>query len=481
MSTAAIPEPLNEDDLPVAPRRRHRNPAHAVFAFFHNKTVGLGLILAMALATLVGVLNPQVSDAVLASPEEYQGFLDSVRPRYRGLTDPLSAIGAFHAFSTWWFRAIAVLLALSIAACTLHRLPRLWQLATKPHLHVTRSFFSHARLHDEVSAPTAPAATVERATAELHRRGFRVVTAPERTQGVTELYADRFRFMPFGTVLAHLAFILILVGVLVSSVTGFREDNFVAPVGMPQEIGHGTGLTLEATSFNDSYSETGRPMDYVSHVRLTRDGQLVREQDIRVNTPLRVDGISVNQASFGLAVEVTITDETGRVLTHEGVPLNPPSDEEPRYWGRVKLPDGKVLMIDAPSEAVAGQLQEGQMMLSLFGPDSDVADASQALDPGQSVSGVGLTATFNRERQYTGLMVSRDPGAPIVWLASALLMLGTVATMFLRHHRIWLRIEPREGGATVLMGCPDRPDTVFEGKFRQLAEVLGTQPGEETA
>lgn len=90
----------------------------AIYRFLHNKRVGLVLILAMALLTLLGVLFPQAPSAVQADPEAFSAWLEELRPRYRGWTDPLAWLGVFGIFSSWWSRATTLLLAISILACT---------------------------------------------------------------------------------------------------------------------------------------------------------------------------------------------------------------------------------------------------------------------------------------------------------------------------------------------------------------------------
>lgn len=85
----------------------------------------------------------------------------------------------------------------------------------------------------------------------------------------------------------------------------------------------------------------------------------------------------------------------------------------------------------------------------------------------------GLQVTFNRERQFTGLMVSKDNGAPLVWLGSLLLVLGMLSTMFFRHQRLWLRIHPDAAGNTLRIGSPDKHDILFEAEVTRFVESLG--------
>ena len=61
----------------------------------------------------------------------------------------------------------------------------------------------------------------------------------------------------------------------------------------------------------------------------------------------------------------------------------------------------------------------------------------------------------------------------MVWLGSALLVLGTCLTMFLRHHRIWFRVtETDDGGSLVHLASPDRQDATFARRFDEISARL---------
>ena len=125
----------------------------AIYAFFYNKKVGLTLILAAGLACLFGVLFPQMPAGVRGDPASVDGWLQSVRPSYGGWTSIMDAVGLFNVFSSPLFLTIMGLLALSITACTTHRIPVLMQTAFHPHTKVTAEFFRRARLNDRFATP----------------------------------------------------------------------------------------------------------------------------------------------------------------------------------------------------------------------------------------------------------------------------------------------------------------------------------------
>ena len=460
----ATPDHPDAHDLSVVELLRR------LYALFHNKRFGLLLILAMAVFTLVGVLFPQAPGETLADPAVRDAWLDTMRPRYRGWTDILAALGVFGVFGSIGFKVVTILLALSIIACTTHRLPQLWAQAMAPHVSVRDRFFDHARVRATtvVRADAAPTAALLKA--DLHKLHFRTIADADGTP----LYADRNRFAPFGTVVAHVAFVVILAGVFVTTTFGFRADDLSVPVGSRIEVGRGTDLSIEARSFTDSYNPDGSPSDYVSDLVLYADGQQVAEQVVRVNAPLRWGGWSLHQASFGIAADLRVTDAAGAVVLDEALPLQ--YQLEGRYaYGKVEVPDTDLLvyLITPASGQVVPDIPAGKAQVEVYRGGTDTPVFTTVMTPGEPVDGVDLTWTFERERQYTGLMLSRDPGGPIVWTGCALLAIGTCWTMFLRHQRLWVRLEAIPQGTRVTLASPDRHDSIFARQVHSFVAGLG--------
>ncbi|MEL4503387.1 cytochrome c biogenesis protein ResB [Luteococcus sp. H138] len=471
MSTAVQSPPGAAPDAgaDISPAEMFRR----IYRLFYNKRFGLWLIFAMTLLSLLGVLFTQVPAETRADPARYASFLESVQPKYRGWTMPLSFLGVFHMFSSWPFRIVNILLVLSIIACTTHRLPTLWRNATKPHTHVREGFFDHARTHRSTVVGGDAQAVLAEARNKLAHKRFRIIQ-DDGPDGLN-LYADRNRWMPLGTALAHAAFCLILLGVLVTNNTGFHEDEFTVPVGMgPQAVGHGTGLSIEAKSFTDSYHDDGSPMDYAAEVVLYKDGQKLREHTLRVNAPLKEGRVMFNQSYFGFAADLTIKDAAGKQLLHQGVPLQYQTQDETQNYGKATLSNGMQVYVVAPASGQTdARIGPGQVMVELYDAGSTEPKANQVISQGKPTDVGGVQMTFNRERQFTGLMVSKDNGAPLVWLGSLLLVAGMICTMFFRHQRLWIRIHPGPDGNQVRVASPDKHDTLFENEVTKFVDSLG--------
>lgn len=442
-----------------------------LYALFYNKRFGLLLILAMAVLTLVGVLFPQAPGEVLADPESSAQWLAGQEGRYGNWTGVLAAVGIFGVFSAIPFKVVTILLALSIIACTTHRLPLLYNQAMKPRVRVRPTFFDHARVRATAVVKGDEAAAAEAVRQRLLKERYRVTTGED---GVP-LYADRNRFAPFGTVVAHAAFVVILAGVFITSTFGFRVDDLSVPIGTRVEVGRDTGLAVEATSFKDSYNPDGSPNDYVSDLVLFHDGQQVASQTVRVNAPLNWNGWSLNQASFGIAADLKVSAADGSVVFDQSIPLVYQTQDRQYAYGRIDLPEQQlqIYLITPASGKVVDDIPAGKAQIEVYPFGAEKPSFQTILTPGEAVTGADHSWTFARERQYTGLMLSRDPGAVWVWVGSAMLAIGTCWTMFLRHKRIWVRLEPVKGGTRVSLASPDRHDVTFERSVHRLVATLG--------
>lgn len=445
--------------------------------FLYDKRTGLFLILAMGVATLLGTIITQAPDDVRADPATYAQWLESVRPSYGGWTGPLRVLGMFGVFDSWWFAAITITLAASIVACTVHRIPQLTRQARHPHTHVRATFFDHARTSARVTLDVPADRALERTRRLLGRRRFRLL--PDAKAPESGLYADRHRFAPFGTVIAHAAFVIILGGVLVTSLFGYTDSGFNVPVGGRADLGRGTDMTVEAKAFIDVYNPDGSPQDYASDLVLYQGGEKVAEKTIRVNSPLTHDGVSINQASFGVAADLTIADAEGTTLQTRTVPLQWQTQDRAHTYGSFELPeqDLEVYVITAASGQVNTDIAPGQVELEAYRLGQSVPVDQRVIDQNSPTEVAGLEFTFDRERRYTGLMVSEDPGEIWVWIGCSLLFLGTCWTMFLRHRRIWVQVTPTaSGGSEVRLASPDRFDTSFQRHFHGIVTELAATP-----
>lgn len=468
-----------------------------VYRFFYSKTVGLVLILLMAFYAIIGSLIMQAPPGVDPASADMEMFLTQARETYGGWAPILEAAGFFHAYTSIGFYVVTLMLGLSIIACTVHRIPELWRRIKSPRVHVSKNFFTRARYRGQITTSVGEDRALDVTAAVLKKHRFRVIHDP-RNPG-RAMYADRNAWSGVGTVIAHLSFIMILLAFVITATWGF-EQNLAVPVGGEVAVGDNSGLTVAATSFQDTYTEDGRPADYVAELVVSRDGQVLGEQEVRVNSPLDAGGYRFHQSSFGIAADVIVEGEGGEVIYAGSVPLKWMSNDNLNAVGKFELPASgpgaasddpafEMIVATAASGQTASTIPAGAALFELYPVDGNEQLGASLAPQGTPVEVGPYRVTFERERSYTGIVVRQDPGVPWMWVGSTLLVVGMYITFLFQYRRLWVRIDPEPEDATepagrqtgrsqILFGAVSRLDTTYQRQFERIIADVNKQLNE---
>jgi len=75
---------------------------------------------------------------------------------------------------------------------------------------------------------------------------------------------------------------------------------------------------------------------------------------------------------------------------------------------------------------------------------------------------------------YTGLQLAKDPGMNVVWVGSAILVIGLCIMFYMPHRKLWLVVRPENDGITVVFaGLTNRNQMAFKQTFNDLFTQLG--------
>jgi cytochrome c biogenesis protein len=445
----------------------------ALWRIFTSMRTALVLILGLAFLALLGAVLVQAPAGLASDQQSYAAWLQTLQSKYGGWTGILDRLGLFSVFQSIWFRAIIVGLVTSILACSVNRFRGLWKTAVHPRVRMADRFFSVAPLQATVETAAERETTLATVRAVLGSSRYRTVIESEGE--IDHLYVDRFRWARFGSLVAHLSLVMILVGALAGSMFGYRDATFAATVGTRVPVGGDTGLTLMATSFTDSYYENGQPSDYASNLVLYRGDTQVATKTVRVNDPLDYDGVMFYQSFFGPAAIMQVADSTGTAVFDAGVPLLWASDDGSRRIGQFTLPSSGmvVYVVGAASGMVDPSIRAGQMQLEIYQAGADQPFAIEVLSQGEPMTIGDFQYTFQREQQFTGLIVSRDPGAVFVWLGALALVVGLFLIFMFPNRRMWLTFRRLPaGGGELRLAATGREDATFAPEFGKLAERL---------
>jgi cytochrome c biogenesis protein len=77
------------------------------------------------------------------------------------------------------------------------------------------------------------------------------------------------------------------------------------------------------------------------------------------------------------------------------------------------------------------------------------------------------------QHYYTGLQLAMDPGMNVVWVGSAMLVIGLCIMFYMPHRKLWLIVRPVSGGLHIsLAGMANRNHLVFNQAFNDLFTQL---------
>src|SRR4051812_4189780 len=464
------------------------------------------LLFLLAVAAVPGSVVPQRGLNELRVARFYQDH-----PHLAPLFNKLSL---FDVFAAWWFAAIYILLFASLAGCVI---PRSWQhmraMRARPPVPPRRlDRLPHAARWRTATAPDAAYVAIVEL---LRKRRFRV---DRHASGIA---AEKGYLRESGTLVFHLALLLLLAGVALGGLLGYKAtrlvvegDGFANSVGSYDSWHHGrltsasslTPFTMHLDRFDATYVGTGpksgEARSFTAHVRYAPEpGAPVRTAEVRSNHPLTIDGTRVYLVGHGYAPHFVVRDDSGHVVFDGSVPFLP-QDGNFDSTGVIKVPDARPTQLGFSGFFAPTAVPSPQGFVSVFpgarnpavvllayrgdlGLDSGVPQSVYALDDTRltrvstAALGVGdvmtlpggkATLTFTGVDEWASFQVSHDPGKRLVFIAAVVMIVGLLLSLRIRRRRVWVRVATDDAGATVVetAGLGRTDSGAFSEEFAEL-------------
>jgi cytochrome c biogenesis protein len=445
----------------------------------------------LAIAGAIGAVLRQLPAFALHDPAAYAQQMAQMHQAY----DPLTILGLnvgpamvnafewagfFRVFSAPWFVFLLVLLTVSILVCTIDRTPRLWRSVARVTPIQTAAFYDLRRPERARFATTDASALGELADVLRAHRFSVVENSTEPAGRVLHVYADKYRYVKLATLISHLGLILFLAGGAITAGLGFETVVFLgegqtAPV---QAVGTPGNLLVKNFHFEAPTRPDGSFADFRTDLAVYRDGQQLARKVIRVNDPLEVDGYVFHQNTFGPAEELEIRDRSGNLLWSGPVLLADELDGRPQ--GFLTIPGADIGLL-----LVLARNTDGAPLLAVTGlRASGTGDQFETL----FIRGFGLGAsstpdvtagyaiTWKAASAYTGMVIKRDPGAGLIWIAYGGLMIGLVLTFYFPRRRVWARFDGQYLSVALVGDRYVNAEREFERLLDELAVRLRNRP-----
>ncbi len=436
------------------------------------------------------VISTMAGSIILQRPIAEPGQLERVySPETIQWFDKFQLLDVFH---SWWYLLQLFLLTINITIASIDMWPRFQRRmeSFKPTLNPELPLpVHHGKIVLEPSSLDR-GRVIERIR-DLFRKKFRPAIMTEK-DGAVFFGAESARWAHLGVYVIHTGLVLILIGGLIGNRTGFEGQMQLASGEESNvyldRLNPGKKVVLDFTircvkTWMEKYPD-GSPKSYFSDLEVIDEGRVVKRQLIKVNEPLVYKGVYFYQATFGqrpgdektefnLEVIDTQSGRKSRIVTDFD------KEEKIGKKGTLKVVD-YAENVPLNVEGHARNLGEAvQIALSESGEDPQpVWLFKEFPDFDKSVRKGRYHVVFEKFHydfktiEVTGLQVARNPGINIVWLGSAILMIGLLATFFIPHRKLWMVLDDNK---VWVAATSHRHPENFAKKVRGLIGELGRE------
>jgi cytochrome c biogenesis protein len=362
--------------------------------------------------------------------------------------------GLDRVYTTWWYLSLLILFGTSLIACTFRRqLPalktaRIWKYYQRP------SQFEKLALSAELDTGSP-----QSFAPFLQQKGYRIFQ-----EGDT-LYARKGLVGKIGPIIVHIGMIIVLLGAMWGAFTGFLAQEMIPSgsifqvknifeAGILSDRQVPKNWAVKVNRFWIEYTTQGAIDQFYSDLSVVnKEGEELKRETIFVNQPLRYDGVTFYQTSWGIAgAKVQLNNSPIFQLPIAQIP----TENKTNLWG-TWIPTKPDL-----SEGVSLIVKDLQGTAIVYNQKGELVGAVRV---GQSIEVNGISLKLIDLIGSTGLQIKADPGVPIVYAGFALLMAGVVMSYF-SHSQIWAL---KQGDRFYIGGKTNRAQVTFE---RELIAIL---------
>lgn len=511
----------------TAPALRPLEFARWIWRQLTSMRTALILLFLLAVAAIPGSLIPQTR----VNAVEVQAFRD----RHEKLSPFFDKIGMFHVYSSVWFGSIYLLLMISLIGCFVPRL-RVYFAAARARPPKAPRNLDRLAAYATWESSDPPEVEADRIATLLRTQRRRVdLVAGDGEYAVS---AEKGYLREAGNLLFHFAVLVVLVGVAITGLYGFKGSvlviqgkGFANTVRQYDDFTPGARFdpadlapfSFTVDDFHVTWEQsgpgTGTPLKFDAELTVKDDPDAEPySYDLRVNHPLNVDGSQVFLVGHGYAPVVTIRDGDGNIA-RSGPVIFLPQDASLVSYGVIKAPDATPEQLafegyffptaslcngtpcsvfpDAKNPTLSLLAYHGDVGVDSGEPQSvyvlDRGGLTAFTTPGGKPRALLLTEgeteklgdgkasiTYDGYQRWVRLQISRQPGkiVPLVGVLAAIA--GLLGSLFIRPRRTWARVREVDGRTVVEVAALDRVSGGDpEAHIDSIAKALGPQPHPE--
>ncbi len=445
--------------------RKHGNLFSFLYDFFASLKLAIFIMLLLGIFSMLG-------STYIQQNLTFEEYLDRFGPTKAVWFWKFWLNDVFH---SWYYIALIVLLAINLIVCSIKRLPRIW----KQTFGSERILKLDEKAEKRLKPITVKVSDPQKLINLLAKKGFKVFREDEG--GKIYLFAEKGRYSRLGVYIVHIALLIIMGGALIDAIFGIRgflpipegESSNIMLVGADNKrvrlpftvhlkefriITYGEEAQEKGTKVAEEFKDA--IASFRSYIEVFNDGHKVAEGPVEVNAPFIFRSYRIFQASYGLTggvkeMGVVVIDKRKaheEERAHEAIVgrFTVKSGEVTEFKDMLISVERVVLNIQNPDRGLEGDLAPAVVLKVLlnrkaynvpviYDPQLTALVYSQ-VDELEEFPYVFFMDGF-MPQFYSGFQVSFHPGTNIIWVGSAILVLGMMVAFYTVHRKVWVRIE----------------------------------------
>lgn len=453
---------------------KQKNP---FWSFFASVYLTITLLVFTVVLSIVGTFIPQQDAA--------REFAQGIPP---GLASFLQTMQVFDLFHSVWFFLLMLLLSLNLIVCSLNRWSLTWKQFRGAPFSGEEGFF-RGLSPERIFLCDEDVGTMTGRLEGLLSRKYRKISKNQEKEDTVIIFGERGRYSRFAVYVVHLSLLLLILGALMGAFWGWEGYVNIGEGETADAIdlkgGKGTKalpFTVRCDKFIVAFYENGAPKTYRSDLTFLKDGKTLYQGPLLVNHPISLEGVRVYQASYGSSPDGRASlafsrgGQEGKIIkVGPGESFSLPEKEGTVQIARME----ENLMQMGPAVKILVRSGQGEVSFWVFQHIDKIREMNPGVTEQVPMFNPALFKPYLfvlkgiEERYYTGLQVSRDPGAPLVAAAAVLMMVGLIGTFFSSHRRIWIKIQPAGEKTKISVAArSNKHPVVLDREVRQLTEQI---------
>lgn len=463
----------------------------AIYSLLRSRNLAIILLVTITLLSALGTIVPQYSragEAHVATWNEAHPFISAINQYY-----DLNNI-----YDSWQFLIILALLGVNTFFCSLPRIKASINRVYGQVKFADVDFIIKLKTHRSVVLKRSGSKTISDIQETLNRKGY--IT----TQQGNRIFAEKNRYGSLSSPIFHLSLVVILLSTFYG---GAMQMHGVAQIIDGQDFteAHSNYIhikegpffgeqhqyfNLHLTKFHPSYELNGKWRGFAADVLLSKNGQVIKEDTIYVNHPLRYKGFSIDRNEYGFAPLFVLRSDD----SISGSYIMTSYTDDHQYTASFNIADtGLMADVVLYPDAIVGDeivsisdfpnnpmvhlniTQNGELIY--VGPMR--LNESIKFDIGSTE----MSLEFNDLEYWASFFIHRDASIPILYFALLTCLLSLTAALFYVPRRMWVEMVDNGNDTTGTAGSTgitihiggkaDKKILSFKDDFLEICNEIG--------